>query len=110
MSSNKSTIIVGIMSVVSTYISTLVVDRLGRKILLLCSIAAMAISTFLLGGFFYAKDFNYNVSDVELVPLISLCIFVILYSVGFGPIPWMLMGEIFPIQIKGKIVLIVINK
>jgi len=83
-------------------VSTLVVDKLGRKILLLYSIIAMGICTFLIGGFFYAKDSNYDVSSIGFIPLLSLCVFIILFSIGFGPIPWMLMGEIFPAQIKGN--------
>lgn len=89
------------MAVVSTYVSTLVVDKLGRKILLLYSVITMGLCTFCIGGFFYLKYFKYNVSYFGFVPLIALCMFIILFSIGFGPIPWMLMGEIFPIQIKG---------
>lgn len=90
------------MAVFSTYFSTLVIDRLGRKILLLYSVVAMGITTFLIGGFFYAKDTYYDVSSIEYVPLVALCVFIIMFSVGFGPIPWMMMGEIFPTQIKGN--------
>jgi len=90
------------MAVLSTYVSTLVVDKLGRKILLLYSVTAMGICTFFIGGFFYAKDSNYDVSSIGFIPLVSLCVFIILFSIGFGPIPWMLMGEIFPAQIKGN--------
>jgi len=99
---NICTVIIGVVAVVFTYISTLVVDKLGRKILLLYSIVIMGICTFFIGGFFYAKDFNYDVSPFGFIPLISLCIFIIVFSVGFGPIPWMMMGEIFPAQIKGN--------
>ncbi|VVC25779.1 Sugar/inositol transporter,Major facilitator superfamily domain,Major facilitator, sugar transporter- [Cinara cedri] len=101
ISSNTSTIIVGVMAVLSTYFSTLVIDRLGRKILLLYSVVAMGITTFLIGGFFYAKDTFYDVSSIGYVPLVSLCVFIVMFSIGFGPIPWMMMGEIFPTQIKG---------
>lgn len=101
--SNTSTIIIGIIAVVSTYISTLVVDYLGRRFLLLVSVIAMGISTLLIGGYFYAKDINYDVSFFSFVPLVSLCFFIILFNIGFGPIPWMLIGEIFPAQIKSKV-------
>ncbi|XP_050430728.1 facilitated trehalose transporter Tret1-like isoform X2 [Adelges cooleyi] len=101
MPPNTSTIIVGIMSVLATYVSTLIVDRLGRKILLLCSAIMMGICTALIGVFFYLKDFNYDVSSIGFIPLVSLCVFIVLFSLGFGPIPWMLIGEIFPAQIKG---------
>ncbi|VVC25777.1 Hypothetical protein CINCED_3A020911 [Cinara cedri] len=102
MEPNTSTIIVGLMSVIATYISTLVVDRLGRKILLLCSIVVMGICTLFIGVFFYMKETNYDVSSIGFIPLTSMCLFLILFSIGFGPIPWMLIGEIFPAQIKGK--------
>lgn len=101
--SSTSTVTIGVMAVISTYISTLIVDKLGRKILLLFSIILMGVCTFLIGGFFYFKDSNYNVSSIALIPLMSLCIFIIAFSIGFGPIPWMMIGEIFPAQIKGKI-------
>jgi len=101
MEPNTSTIIVGVMSVLATYISTLIVDRLGRKILLLCSIVVMGICTLLIGAFFYMKSNDYDVSAIGFIPLASMCMFIILFSLGFGPIPWMLIGEIFPAQIKG---------
>lgn len=91
------------MAVIATYISTLIVDKLGRKILLLYSIVIMGISTFFIGGFFYLQLKLYDVSYIGFVPLVSLCTFIILFSMGFGPVPWMMMGEIFPPQIKGKI-------
>lgn len=88
----------------STYVSTLIVDKLGRKILLLYSAIIMGLSTFCIGEFFYLKYLKHDTSYFGFVPLIAMCAFIILFSVGFGPIPWMLMGEIFPIQIKGEII------
>lgn len=102
MEPDTSTIIVGIMSVIATYISTLVVDRLGRKILLLSSIIVMGVCTLFIGVFFYMKESKFDVSSIGFIPLTSMCLFLILFSLGFGPIPWMLLGEIFPAQIKGN--------
>lgn len=93
---------IGIAQSVSTYIATLVVDRLGRKILLLVSIIVMALSTFTLGVYFYLKDnVHEDVSSIGWLPLVSMSAFIIIFSLGFGPIPWMLMAEIFPSKIKG---------
>lgn len=88
------------MAVISTYISTLIIDNLGRKVLLLYSIVIMGISTFFIGGFFFLQ--SYDIPFIGFIPLVSLCSFIILFSMGFGPVPWMMMGEIFPPQIKGK--------
>jgi len=84
--------------------STFIIDRLGRKILLLYSIISMGFCSFILGGFFYAHDHYHDVSSIGYVPLVALCVFIIAFSMGFGPIPWILISEIFPIQIKGNII------
>ena len=37
------------------------------------------------------------------IPLIALVVYVVSFSIGFGPIPWLMMGEIFPSRIRGII-------
>lgn len=99
--SGIATIIVGVMQVVAVFISTLIVDKLGRRLLLLPSIVVMTICTLVLGGYFYAKQQNASsVSNLGIIPVVSLCVFIILFSIGFGPIPWMMMGELFANDIK----------
>lgn len=61
----------------------------------------MTLCTFTLGLYFYLQENKQDVSDIRWVPLVSLCGFIIIFSLGFGPIPWMLMAEIFPSKIKG---------
>lgn len=102
MDSGIQTIIVGTVSVVVTFVSTIVVDRLGRRPLLLLSDFFMAICTTLLGLYFFLKDgLKYDVSSISWLPVLSVCTFIVMFSLGFGPIPWMFMSEIFPRQISG---------
>lgn len=97
-----ATIIVGIMQVIAVFVSSLVVDRAGRRLLLLPSIIVMTICTIILGGYFYAKDTSpESVAHLGVIPIVSLSVFIILFSLGFGPIPWMMMGELFANDIKG---------
>jgi len=96
------TIIVGVIQVVITFISTLVVDRLGRRLLLIISGGVMAICTLLLGVFFYLKvDPDSDTSNLGWLPLTSVCVFIVAFSLGYGPIPWMIVGELFAPHIKG---------
>ncbi|KAK6618642.1 hypothetical protein RUM43_013033 [Polyplax serrata] len=99
---NVSSIIVGVVQVISTFISTLIVDRLGRKILLVLSASIMSICTLLLGVFFYLKESDKDVSSITWLPLLSLCVFIVSFSIGFGPIPWMILGELFSPSIKSS--------
>lgn len=97
-----ATIIVGVMQVIATFVSTIVVDKLGRRILLLMSISVMAICTILLGVFFHLSDTDKDsVADLGWLPIVSMCVFIVMFSLGFGPIPWMMIGEIFAPEVKG---------
>jgi len=102
LEASTATIIVGVIQVVVTFISTLVVDRLGRRLLLMISDSVMAICTLLLGVFFYLlNDPDSDTSSLGWLPLTSVCIFIVVFSLGYGPIPWMMVGELFAPHIKG---------
>ncbi|XP_052842873.1 facilitated trehalose transporter Tret1-2 homolog [Drosophila gunungcola] len=91
-----STIVVGIVMAVSTVISIFLIERLGRKILLLISALMMGISTLIMSLYFgLLLD-----SDVGWLALMAICIFIIGFSVGFGPVPWVMMAELFAEDVK----------
>ncbi|CAG7826804.1 unnamed protein product [Allacma fusca] len=96
---NVATIIVGSVQVLATFLSLVLVDRAGRRVLLLVSDAVMAIALMALAIYFFLDE------DTKLtwgmLPLISLVVFVTSYSIGFGPVPWMMMGEILPNHVIG---------
>lgn len=96
-----ATIIVGAVQVVSVFFGSLIVDKLGRRLLLLASISIMFLTTLVLGVYFYCIDNNHAFDDITWFALIPLCLFLIMFSFGFGPIPWMMMPEIFAPEIKG---------
>jgi len=96
-----SAIVIGVMQVVMTYASGLLVDRAGRRVLLLVSDSVMAICLLGLGAFFWFKEQNYDVSDLSWVPLVSLSVYISVFSLGFGPIPGIMMGELFSPEAKG---------
>lgn len=90
------------MNFASTFVATALIDRLGRKILLYISSVAMIVTLFTLGGFFYAKTHGADMSSIGFLPLVSFVVYVIGFSLGFGPIPWLMMGEILPVKIRGS--------
>nr|CAD7266896.1 unnamed protein product [Timema shepardi] len=94
-------IIIGVVQVIATYVSTLLVDRAGRRILLLISDSVMALCLGVLGAYFHLLNNHYDTSDVSWVPIVSVAIFIVVFSLGFGPIPWIMLGELFPANVKG---------
>ncbi|EDX06650.1 facilitated trehalose transporter Tret1-2 homolog [Drosophila simulans] len=99
--SNLCTIIVGIVNFFATFMGILLIDRLGRKILLYISDIAMILTLSILGGFFYCKAHGPDVSHLGWLPLTCFVIYILGFSLGFGPIPWLMMGEILPAKIRG---------
>lgn len=54
-----------------------------------------------MGLYFYLDQTDKAAAEsVTWLPIVSLIVFVIVYCVGFGPLPWAVMGEIFPSNIK----------
>lgn len=107
LSTEISTIIVGVVQVIATFTSSLVVDRLGRRILLLFSGFVMMLCSLALGIFFFLLDTHTAESDIVQsigwLPVLSLALFIIAFSLGYGPIPWMIAGDICPLNIKAFI-------
>ncbi|XP_054740674.1 facilitated trehalose transporter Tret1 [Anastrepha obliqua] len=97
-----STVIVGVMLVMATIVSLFVIDRLGRVPLLLLSSVFQVISIACLSLYFFMKEKDEgSVANLGWLPLLSICIYILMFSVGFGPVPWVFMAEIFSDDIKG---------
>ncbi|XP_041974758.1 facilitated trehalose transporter Tret1-like [Aricia agestis] len=98
-----STIIVGVVNFLSTFIATALIDRTGRKILLYISSVTMTVTLVILGAFFYVRDsMHLDVESLGWLPLTSLMIYLLGFSLAFGPIPWLMMGEILPSKVRGE--------
>ncbi|KAG6460778.1 hypothetical protein O3G_MSEX012210 [Manduca sexta] len=104
ISASISTIVIGVIQVVATFGSSLVVDRLGRRILLLLSALVMCLCSTALGVFFFLQDTHGQDAPIVLainwLPLLSLSLFIVAFSIGLGPIPWMMAGDLCLIDIK----------
>lgn len=100
---NMQTIIVGAVGVVGTLVSVFIADLAGRKILLVTSAAIMALSIGGLGAFFYEQYWfkAYAQSTLSWLPVTCLVVFNFGFDMAFGPIPWLMMGELFPLRAKG---------
>lgn len=99
---NLSTIIVGVVNFISTFIATALIDRAGRKVLLYISSVTMTVTLVILGTFFYVQDdLKMDVSSLGWLPLTCVMIYLLGFSLAFGPIPWLMMGEILPAKIRG---------
>lgn len=86
---------------VVTYAASTMVDRAGRRILLLLSASIMGLCLAILGLYFALKNRGDDVPNIGWLPLICVAVFIVMFSLGFGPLPWMMMGELFASNVKG---------
>jgi len=87
--------IIGIVNVLITIISIFLVDRLGRRFLLLLGTAGMGASLALLGLAFQRQAAGHFV-------LYAMIAYIAFFGVGLGPVVWLLISEIYPTKTRGK--------
>ncbi|KAI1900473.1 hypothetical protein AGOR_G00050300 [Albula goreensis] len=117
--SDVATVIVAVIQVVFTAVAAMVMDRAGRKVLLILSGSAMSVSTGVFGVYFkltgpmpsnssdpkflvLAQDLQpHDSHELAWIALLSMGLFIAGFSLGWGPTPWLVMSEIFPVQVRG---------
>lgn len=74
----------------------MLVDKAGRKVLLLISIIVMTLTLIALGIFFYIADNDPPMAkSLGWLPLTSLCVYLVFFAIGYGPVPWLMLSEIY---------------
>ncbi|XP_025836637.1 facilitated trehalose transporter Tret1-2 homolog isoform X2 [Agrilus planipennis] len=100
ISSVFSSIIIGGAQMIPSAITPCVADTAGRRATLMFSAIGQIISEIPLGLYFYLKHSGHDVSAIYWLPVACLVVYIITFRVGFGPLPWTIMAEIFPSNVK----------
>jgi MFS family permease len=94
-------IILGLVMVFATGLAAVLIDRLGRRMLLNMSALLMIIALYCIGLYFWIQKNHPELAlTIYFLPLASLCLFIFAFFVGFGPIPMLMMSELFPPEVK----------
>ena len=96
-----ASIIVGLLQAVCTYLSSGLINRVNRKVLLAWSNIVMGVSIAGLGGCFYAKSIGYDSPVMGWLPVVCLSTYITAFAFGIGPIPFVIMTDTFSIRVKG---------
>lgn len=96
-----ASILVSILPIFGTLISACLVERFGRKCLLLYGVFFMTISLISLGVYFQLLYISaHYVRNIGYLPILSVGVFVTFFAIGMGPISYILHGELFSNQAK----------
>ncbi|KAJ3651986.1 hypothetical protein Zmor_017988 [Zophobas morio] len=94
-------LIIDTIRVFMSIFACILLKKLGRRPLAIISGTGTFVSLFILSSFTFAVKFYPGISAYTFVPLISLITYVAFITVGFVPLPWTMMGEVFPLANRG---------
>jgi SP family xylose:H+ symportor-like MFS transporter len=95
------TIIVGVINLTFTIIAIYTVDRYGRKPLQIIGALGMAMSMLALGFTFYFEH-------IGIAALVFMLIYVASFAMSWGPVTWVLLSEMFPNRIRGRVMAVAV--
>jgi SP family galactose:H+ symporter-like MFS transporter len=93
-----ATVGIGVVNVAMTIIAMFLVDRAGRRPLLLVGIAGMIITLGVLGLSFRISNPSGQLAWIAVICLMG---YVASFAISLGPIFWLLIAEIYPLKIRG---------
>jgi MFS transporter, SP family, galactose:H+ symporter len=88
---------VGLVNVLMTIVSIPLIDRAGRRPLLLISLSGMGVSLAALG-----LGFAIGGEALKWIGVLSLAVYIASFAIGLGPVFWLLISEIYPLNVRGQ--------
>ena len=100
-------IVSGAVSIAACFLTIAVIDKIGRKPILLIGSAGMALTLFAMvfafsQGTLDAAGKLQLPSSMGTLALIAANLYVIFFNFSWGPVMWVMLGEMFPNQIRGS--------
>ncbi|KAK7332937.1 hypothetical protein VNO80_29694 [Phaseolus coccineus] len=101
-SESIGTVAIVAVKIPMTTLGVLLMDKSGRRPLLLVSAVGTCLGCFLAAVSFILQDLHQWKGVSPIMALVGVLVYVGSYSIGMGAIPWVIMSEIFPINVKGS--------
>ncbi len=93
-----ATVGIGVVNMLITIVAMQLLDKVGRKPLLMTGLSGMILSLIILGLAFIQPDLLRMHSWIAVG---SLMLYVASFAIGLGPVFWLLISEIYPLKIRG---------
>jgi len=89
---------IGCTNVFFTIVAILLLDRLGRRFFLITGTSILTVALVVLGAFFASPTLQHSLGWLALV---ALLVYIMGFAIGLGPVFWLMISEIFPLQMRG---------
>lgn len=102
---SQAVVVLGGAQLIAGVVAAGLVDRAGRRPLMMISGMAAALALGVEGLFFYLKyELKTDVSSITWLPIVALITYEVMVALGIGTLPYVLLGELFPTNVKGPAV------
>ncbi|XP_058797205.1 facilitated trehalose transporter Tret1-like [Phymastichus coffea] len=93
-------IFINICATIGALFSMLLIDRCGRRFLLLTSSIGVTISMFSMMSYFFIIDVDLDVTNLQWLPIASMISFMFFFFIGLNSVPSTVSSEIIPSNVK----------
>jgi MFS transporter, SP family, arabinose:H+ symporter len=90
-----SSVVVGLVNVVFTFVAIGLVDKAGRRPLLIVGLGVQVLALTTVGILFFVEAGG-------MLLLAAILAFIAAFAMALGPIPWIFCSEVFPTKIRGR--------
>lgn len=97
---NFSSFCLGGIQILGTLATLCLIDKMGRRILLIVSTVGVALGTFVVGMYSLFYSEGYYVKPFDFTPVVSLSFTIFVACIGIIPIPYILAAELFPPKVR----------
>ena len=95
-------LVIGVLNVAATIVAIRIVDRVGRKPMLLGGLVGMVTALTVLGvGSLLLSEPNAPGDPAAILTLICLAAFIVSFAATWGPVVWVMLPEVLPLNVRG---------
>lgn len=95
-----SSVVMASMQVAGTYAASQLMDKIGRKPLLLLSLVGCFFALVIAGTFCFLANREYDVMAFNWIPVVSISLYTSFNSIGILPVPYVMMSEVIPQRVR----------
>lgn len=96
----ESSYILAAVQIIGSALSSLIVDKFGRRPLLLFSVSGAAICNTIVGVYFFLANNGNDVRSIAWLPMTAIMIFIVAYTLGLATVTFVILGEVFPKNLR----------
>ncbi|KAL5562622.1 hypothetical protein UlMin_032369 [Ulmus minor] len=98
-----ATVAVGFVKTIFILVATFLLDRIGRRVLLLSSVGGMIVTLGCLSvGLTFIEHSHEKLTWVMILCIVLVLAYVAFFSIGLGPVTWVYSSEIFPLKLRAQ--------